>query len=363
MKRILILLLLVFTILGSISSNAAVPLFIDVPENHWAYRSIDGAYRDGVISGMFADPISGIRYFSPDRPLTQTQFVTILGRAFFKDEMAGWAQTAVRWQEPAERLIAKYQLLSGLGSGQAVDQALDRYSMAMILGNLLKRLPVKWPAAEMLAGQRLKIADYDQIPAGFKENVEALFSFKVLTGMDNKGTFAGERRATRAEATIIYHKLKKLLQLGSGEEMPEIWDDLIPQGAFVDPTASFREEIVRLVNAERAKYGLAPVTADSGLMEAAQLRSREVVQQFSHIRPNGQRSFTAAKEVGVTYFWIGENIAARYATPQAVVEAWMNSAGHRKNILAPEANRIGIGYTKVEDGDGYYWSQLLAGIR
>lgn len=364
MRRTFIFCLLVFIILGAVSSNAAVPLFIDVPANHWAYRSIDRAYRDGVISGSFADPVSGARYFSPDLVLTQEQFVTILGRAFFKDEMDAWTKTAVRWQEPAERLTAKYQLLSGLGTGQAADQVLNRYEMAMILGNLLKRLPVEWPAAATLAGQRSKIADYEQIPAEFRKSVEALFGLKVLSGIDSRGTFAGEKYATRAEATIIYHKLKKLLQLQAGEEMPEIWDDLIPQGAFAEPDeAAFKEEMLRLVNAERAKYGLAPVALHSGLTGAAQLRSQELVQQFSHTRPNGQKSFSAAKEAGVNYFWIGENIASGYATPQAVLEAWLNSDGHRKNILAPEANSLGIGYTKAEDGSGYYWAQFLAGIR
>ena len=107
--------------------------------------------------------------------------------------------------------------------------------------------------------------------------------------------------------------------------------------------AAYEAEVVRLVNAERAKYGLAALTQDDGAQNVAHVRAKEIVQSFSHTRPDGRSCFTAASDLGVTYRSAGENIAYGYATPAQVVNGWMNSEGHRKNILSAV-------YTKITSG-------------
>lgn len=122
---------------------------------------------------------------------------------------------------------------------------------------------------------------------------------------------------------------------------------------------AFEAEVLRLVNSERAKYGISPLAQDKGASEVAHLRAKEIVQSFSHTRPNGSSCFTAAKELGVSYASAGENIAYGYPTPQKVVEGWMNSDGHRKNILSSAFSKTGIGCYK--SNGVLYWSQFFIG--
>ena len=122
---------------------------------------------------------------------------------------------------------------------------------------------------------------------------------------------------------------------------------------------AYEAEVLRLVNAERAKYGLSPLAQDKGAAEVAHLRAKEIVKAFSHTRPDGSSCFTAAKELGVSYRSAGENIAYGYPTPQKVVEGWMNSEGHRKNILSASFSKIGIGCYK--SNGVLYWSQFFIG--
>ena len=107
--------------------------------------------------------------------------------------------------------------------------------------------------------------------------------------------------------------------------------------------AAYEAEVVRLVNAERAKYGLAALTQNDGAQNVAHVRAKEIVQSFSHTRSDGRSCFTAASDLGVTYRSAGENIAYGYATPAQVVNGWMNSEGHRKNILSAVYTKITAG--------------------
>lgn len=126
-----------------------------------------------------------------------------------------------------------------------------------------------------------------------------------------------------------------------------------------DFNAAYEKEVVRLVNVQRAKYGLSALTQDSGAQKVARVRAKEIVQSFSHSRPNGQSCFTAAGELGVSYRTAGENIAYGYATPQQVVDGWMHSEGHRKNILSSSFTKIGVGC--CSKGGTLYWSQFFIG--
>lgn len=123
--------------------------------------------------------------------------------------------------------------------------------------------------------------------------------------------------------------------------------------------AAYEAEVVRLVNAERAKYGLAALTQDDGAQNVAHVRAKEIVQSFSHTRPDGRSCFTAASDLGVTYRSAGENIAYGYATPAQVVNGWMNSEGHRKNILSSSYTKIGVG--SYSANGVMYWSQFFIG--
>jgi len=120
---------------------------------------------------------------------------------------------------------------------------------------------------------------------------------------------------------------------------------------------SYAEEVLRLVNVERSKAGLAPLTTNTTLKAAADKRAQETSVSFSHTRPNGSKFSTVLQEYGISYRTAGENIAYGQRSPQEVVNAWMNSSGHRANILNGNFNKIGIG---VYQANGViYWSQLF----
>lgn len=120
---------------------------------------------------------------------------------------------------------------------------------------------------------------------------------------------------------------------------------------------AYEAEVVRLVNEERAKKGLKPLTHDWELSRVARYKSQDMKDKnyFSHTSPTYGSPFQMMKSFGITYRTAGENIAKGYATPKAVVEGWMNSSGHRANILNSSFTRIGVGYV----ASGNYWTQMF----
>lgn len=128
---------------------------------------------------------------------------------------------------------------------------------------------------------------------------------------------------------------------------------------------AFADEVVRLTNVEREKAGLSKLSGGyTALNAAATLRAQEIVTLFSHSRPNGTSCFTAMDEQGVSYMVAGENIAAGQSSPAQVMNGWMNSTGHRENILKENVNYIGVGCVYVPNSQyGYYWVQMFSGTR
>lgn len=122
---------------------------------------------------------------------------------------------------------------------------------------------------------------------------------------------------------------------------------------------SFEDEVVRLVNVERSKRGLRPLAEDWELSRVARIKSQDMHDKgyFSHTSPTYGSPFDMMKSFGIKYRSAGENIARGQATPQAVVNAWMNSSGHRANILNSSFTHIGVGYV----ADGKYWTQMFIG--
>jgi uncharacterized protein YkwD len=121
--------------------------------------------------------------------------------------------------------------------------------------------------------------------------------------------------------------------------------------------SSYANQVLQLVNKERAKAGLSALTTNSALTNAANKRAKETVQSFSHTRPDGSNFSTVLKEFSISYRTAGENIAYGQKTPQEVVTGWMNSPGHRANILNANFGKIGIGVYK--SNGVIYWSQLF----
>jgi len=122
-------------------------------------------------------------------------------------------------------------------------------------------------------------------------------------------------------------------------------------------TSTYAQQVVTLVNQERAKVGLSALTSDSLLNTVAYDKAKDMAvnNYFSHTSPTYGSPFDMMKAYGVKYSYAGENIAAGQKTPQEVMQAWMNSAGHKANILSPNYKKIGVGYYNGE------WVQEFTG--
>jgi uncharacterized YkwD family protein len=132
-----------------------------------------------------------------------------------------------------------------------------------------------------------------------------------------------------------------------------------PNAGATTGISQMAQQVIELTNNERRKNGLTPLSADTSLSRVAQTKTNDMNSKhyFSHTSPTYGSPFDMMRDFGVTYKSAGENIAMGQTTAQQVVTSWMNSEGHRKNILSPNYTNIGVGYTS----NGNYWSQMFIG--
>ncbi|WP_462408855.1 CAP domain-containing protein [Neobacillus sp. Marseille-QA0830] len=123
--------------------------------------------------------------------------------------------------------------------------------------------------------------------------------------------------------------------------------------------SQYAKQVIDLTNQQRSKNGVPALKEDTQLSSVAQKKAVDMQQNhyFSHTSPTYGSPFDMMRDFGVTYKSAGENIAQGQRTPQEVVNAWMNSEGHRKNILSPNFTHIGVGFEET----GKNWSQMFIG--
>lgn len=138
-------------------------------------------------------------------------------------------------------------------------------------------------------------------------------------------------------------------ELPSEPEQPEVSDGV----------HAYERQVVELVNVQRARNGLQPLSLDAELCRFARVKSQDMHDNryFDHTSPTYGSPFDMMRQFGITYASAGENIAMGYSTPEAVVNAWMNSSGHRANILSTKYTTLGVGFVS----DGGYWTQWFIG--
>ena len=189
-------------------------------------------------------------------------------------------------------------------------------------------------------------------------------------------TLASSMLAAPANAASLSHtvvkgdtmwKIASNYQVGTSEIIqanPQVSNpDLIYPGQVLcipqldSSVASYEHEVVRLVNEIRQQNGLKPLIENWELSRVARYKSQDMLDNryFSHTSPTYGSPFQMIKAFGLSYRTAGENIAKGYASPQAVVNGWMNSSGHRANILNVSYTQIGIGYV----AQGNYWTQMF----
>ena len=188
----------------------------------------------------------------------------------------------------------------------------------------------------------------------------------------------GSLLATPASAASLSHKvvpgdtmwkLAVRYQVGTSEIIqanPQVSNpDLIYPGQILNipqldsTVTSYKAEVIRLVNEIRQQNGLRPLTANWELSRVARYKSQDMADRgyFAHNSPTYGSPGQMIKAFGLSYRTAGENIAKGYASPQAVVNGWMNSSGHRANILNASYTQIGVGYVARSN----HWTQMFIG--
>lgn len=225
MKKRMISLILSLTLLLSLSvpalaaAPAAKPHFTDVPTSHWAYTQIERAYSDGVIAGTAGNAANYTGVFSPSVTLTEAQFVTIMTRAFFNDELEAAKKSVgpnAKWYAAAQKVAEDKHLLTFVQG--KMDAPITRYDMAAIMTNIMsaKEFPGR-PDATKIEETFNKIADFKSIPNSYQISVASVFAMGLIAGTDSKGTFSGASYMNRAQAAVVYGRMKDaFLNAGDG---------------------------------------------------------------------------------------------------------------------------------------------------
>ncbi len=277
--------------------------FDDVPRTFWASKEIATGVKYGLINGMgdnlFA-PQSNVKVEHAAKILTTLKNFT---REVDLEKSGGWPEVYMLLAEYAEIFIGTDHYNTG--------ENLTRIDVAVLLYNISK-LDRCW-------------FEYDA-------NNNLCIYFEKTDG-----------------TKFGYYCGLTLKEKGQISDTP-----------FVEVFSSQEETVLELVNNERIKKGYGALTINDALQQAARKRAREIAEKFSHERPNGSSASTVINEYGIQCIMFGENIAMGQISAQQVMSEWLDSPGHRENILEQQYDKIGIGVYEHTNGTKY-WVQLFIG--
>ena len=201
---------------------------------------------------------------------------------------------------------------------------------------------------EVSSNVKITIDDEEFIPTDVNGNEVEAFIYEGTTYLPVRAIseFSG--------FDVLWDNSSKTVKLYLNKAKPDSSD------AEQYSETSFEDQVLQLVNEIRADNHLTKLSKDTTLIRAADKRAKELKSKFAHKRPDGAEWHTVLGETGVSFGIAGENLAMGYTSASEVVEAWMNSEGHRENILESRFDRIGISHY-VDSNGIHYWTQLFAG--
>ncbi len=359
--------------------------FSDVPQDHWANPYVEAMTQKGVVTGV------GNGRFNPDGNLSTAEFAVMLTQAFCPEAVAD-PEEGGAWWEPyldaawsAGYLIdttAGFSYIDGIWdvaytdgtwNEDVVTEPMTRYDMAQAMYNTVVAEGMALPTDEQREVAQAAIGDFASIPEDYESAVVAMYALGYLSGVNANGDFGGEGAMTRAQSCVVMSKL-----LGTDvETAPETPDEGATGSAPIeeetpaedagsepaDTVAAYEQEVFDLVNQIRAVNGLEPFVYNVTLAETARAHSQDMIDRnfFSHTNPDGEDPFDRMRDNGLSFSMAAENIAAGQRTPEEVVNSWMNSEGHRANILGG-CEELGVGLA-LGGSYGYYWTQCFATVR
>ena len=284
-KRLSLLLALVFC-LGLVPfASADNSPFSDVPSDHWAYDAVMETYNDGVMTGT----ATGV--FSPSGKLSMAQFVTVLTRAFYNDDVVNSTREGA-WPNQNYDAAEKHNLFAGL-TRWGGDIEVTREVMAQMMYNVMIDKGLVLPSAEELAGTISNIPDNSSVDDAFQTAVATCYYWDLLSGTDPGGSFSPKGLINRAQAAVIYTRLKKAVNvLGAGipENPGTAAPDTTAPGTTQNPGETQNPTEATLTN------GM-PVTVDNVLA---------LIEEYK----NGKEPGEKAKEAGFTSYTNGSTYDA-----------------------------------------------------
>lgn len=183
--------------------------FTDVPSSHWAYSSIEKAASNNWVSG------TGNGKFEPDGAMTGAQWLTMLVRVFYGDEVLGGH--SVTWYIPYVTVADAHKLRENADMDSLYDglnKNMNRYQMAVVMTNVLKDKGVTATEAQKEKA-KAQIPDWNNIPSKYQDAVATASGLGLIAGVDERGTFNGTQGMTRAQAAVILCRLEEAFSLAS----------------------------------------------------------------------------------------------------------------------------------------------------
>ena len=303
--------------------------FTDVSPNDWFYSEVCKVYSDELMIG------TSDTTFSPYSNISIAQAITMAARAHNSYYGGAVLVNSItgNWYDS----YVEYAIFNGIINSNDFSSYTDvatRVQMAYIFARVI-------PADKQETTSNIIPPDLKESDKYGKE-VYLLYRTGILIGSDSAGTFWPDNSIIRSEAAVILLRVHLLL---TTEPTPTLIK-----------TPTFAEQVLELVNIERNQHGFSPLLWDDRLAAVAQAHSVDMVERnfFDHTNPDGLSPFDRMKNAGINYWYAAENIAAGQRTPEAVINAWMNSTGHRNNILSENLTHIGVGFYE------YYWTQVFA---
>lgn len=354
-------------IFAGVAASHAAPAggFSDVDANAWYAEAVSYCDQNGLMSGT-----SGTE-FSPNKTMTRAMLAAALyrqagspavnGNDTFPDTDFGeWYSDAVIW-------ASQNEIITGYANGSfGTNDPVTREQIVTILWRMAGS-----PAA---GAQAVSFADGADISDYASDAVSWASASSIISGKSGN-RFDPQGKATRAEvASILANNAKSKGSENSSIEQEPDKNSEKDAVKTTDVSASdnsavssgntqlsaYVQEVADIVNEERGKAGAAPLAVDESLCRLAQLKAEDMRDNdyFDHDSPTYGRSHEMMKQFGVSYRASGENIAMGQRTPEQVMSEWMNSQGHRKNILNDTYEKIGVGYCTGGTGRTY-WVQMF----
>lgn len=194
--------------------------FTDVPSDHWAFQYVERAYGDGAIVGTGGSPEAGTGIFTPNANMTYGQFLTMLIRAFYPEEL-GRVSKEGPWYSPAIRVAVNRQLNFNTQDDlmAMANDPINRYNAAWILVRILEDKCVVTPDDQERAAAAAAIGDWDTMLEDeyWRYFVSSIYALGIITGVDKAGTFDGAGYITRASATAVYTRMADKLKADSND--------------------------------------------------------------------------------------------------------------------------------------------------